>query len=530
MTLVDIVVAMVILSIGVLGFVSVSLTTNKLTKRANTNDIGYAIAKDRLAVLQNGDIPLRWTNTGTITRDNITYTINDTIRIDDVTKTKVAHIHVSWNNPSHREVRISGYMIREMCPDQSNSSPTDILFDVDEIPRNTPANYSLGTVVISDPDIGDQHLLVLDSSLADNDMFRLVHMNVQTAVAFSDPGDYKMILTAIDCDGNDIERSYVMTVPEEDPTPYFTTSAEVDVDENSPLGTVIATLTAFPDTVSFQLISQSHPVAVAIDAASGVLTVEDELLYNHEELSEMTVVASVSNGAGTDEIELTVTINDVNEAPTSIHLSGVLAYISGGAYAPIGLLTTQDPDDTETIFSYYMVDLTGYFRLVNDSVTTNAVPLVAGSYDVQFETRDEGGLSLFEIFTIEIRDDVIVEEGSCGAYEEWNESKVYNVAGTRVYYGNNVYSSRSWTLGNTPAVNSDKWYYTESCDGKPLCADFPYYSRYKTYNDDTFIYWKKDATGTFVNTIFQAKRWVGTNRKPHKSSSSSYWEEIEECY
>ncbi len=531
MTLVDIIVAMVILSIGVLGFVSVTLTTNKLTKRANTNDIGYAIAKDRLAVLQNGDIPLRWTNSGTIIRDNIAYTINDTIRIDTVSDTKVAHVYVSWNNPISREVTLSGYMIREMCPDQSGASPTAINFDVDEIPLNTPSTYTLGTVTIDDPDIGDQHLLILDSSVADNRMYRLVHHSVQTAVAHTVPGDYKIVLTAIDCDENEIERSFVMTVPDADPVPYFTCSLDLDADENSARGAAIDTLTAFPDTVSFQLISQSHTVAVAIDPATGVVTVEDDTLYNHEQLSEITVLASVSNGAGADTAEFILTVNDVNEVPTAINLSGGLAHVSEGAYSAIGVLSTEDPDTNEISFSYFLDDPTpGYFRIINDTLTTNAIPLVAGFYDIFIETRDKGNLSYIDTFNIEIRDTTTVEEGSCGSYEEWNESLVYNVAGTRVYYGNNVFSSRSWTLGDTPAVNSSKWYYIESCDGEPLCADFPYYSRYNTYDYDTFVYWKKDASGDWGNTIFHAKRWVGTNRKPHKSSSSSYWEEIEECF
>jgi len=529
MTLVELVIAMVILSIGVLGLVSVTITTNKLNKRSNTNDVAYAIARDRLAVLQNGDMPLRWIDSGKVIRDNIIYTVVDTISEDTTNNTRVAHIYVNWNIPTPREVKLSGYMIREMCPDQSSSAPTDIRFDVDEIVRNTPAAFTLGRVSIDDPDSGDQHLLVLDSSLADNNLFRLVHMDLQTAVTHSTPGDYTIVLQAIDCDGNEIERSFVLTVPDADPAPYFIATSDISIDENSARGSVIGTLKAFPDTVSFQLISQTHPVAVAIDPVTGVITVEDDTLYNHEQLSDFSVVASVSNGAGVDSIEFTVEIANVNEVPTEMHISGALAFVGEGAYIPIGVLSTVDPDADDHDFSYYMTDPTaGYFRLINDTVTTSEITLVEGFYDIYFETVDQGGLSYYDTVNIEIRDTTASDVGMCGSYEEWSSTKVYNAAGIKVFHGNNVYSSKHWTYQNTPAVNSDQWEYVEACDGKPQCADFPYYSRYSSYQNNYYVYWKKDASESLVNTIFKAKQWVGTNRKPHKKPS--YWDEVYRCY
>ncbi len=530
MTLVELMVAMVILSIGVLAFISTTLTTSRFHQKSNANDYAYALARERLAVLQNGDMPLRWTDSIASYHDGFTYTVIDTIFEDG--NTKSARVYVKWvSNSQNREVVLSGYMNRDMCPDVSSSYPSEITFSTVEIPRNAPAAYPLGRVTITDPDSGDQHLLILDPSKGDNKMFRLIHMNVQTAVPCTTAGKYSLVLTASDCDGNELTTTFQLEVPEEDPKPYFVSSSKISVNENEPHGTIITTIKAYPDTVNFQIISQTHPVAVAIDAVTGELTIEDDTLFNYEALPLCSALISVSNGVGADTSIFEIEIENVNETPTAIHLSGALVHVGDLAYTSIGALSSVDPDTGDQIFEYFLTDTSGFFQLALDTIQTSSKsPLVGGFYSIEIESRDPGGLSLTKAISIEIRDTTSVQ-GSCGANEEWKSSEIYSVGGLTVYWDNYIYDSKNWTQGDEPNPSAPNWNFLGSCDGSAQCNDFSYYNKNNSYDGGDIVYWKKNQTGALDNTVYRAKKWVpsGNSSKPHRSSALQYWEEILGC-
>ncbi len=529
MTLVELMVAMIILSIGALAFVSVNLTTSKFHKQADTDDYAYALARDRLAVLQNGDLPLRWIDSISVEHEGIVYAVVDTVSLNTTNDTKSARVYVNWTSYSrNREISLSGYMNREMCPDVSSSSPSAILFSTTEIPRGAPAAHPLGRVKITDPDSADQHLLVLDSSRGDNKMFRLVHMNVQTAVHCTTAGDYSLVLSAYDCDNNVLSKTFTLTVPEETQRPYFTTSSKIKVPENRAHGTAIDTIGAYPDTVNFQIISQTHPVALALDAETGELTVEDDTLFNYETLSACSALVSVSNGGGADTALFEVQIQNVNEAPEAIHLSGALVHLVDPSFWSVGALTTEDPDTGDHLFSYYLTDTSGFFQLTLDTIkTTTKSPLVEGFYDIKIETVDPHGLSFFQNFTMEIRD-TTSQEGDCGSIEEWEFSKVYATKGLQVHWGNNIYTSKWWTQSKYPHTD-DSWYFDQTCNGDFVCGDFANYSTSETYIKGSVVYWKKNKKNQLIKTVYRAVEDVptGNKAKPHKDKP--YWEEIQGC-
>lgn len=89
---------------------------------------------------------------------------------------------------------------------------------------------------------------------------------------------------------------------------------DISIDENpsdaDSIGNVQATS---DDTLSFSLISQTPNGAIAIDPASGELTIADARFFNYEVYTTIVATISVSNSVETETIAATITIIDVAE-------------------------------------------------------------------------------------------------------------------------------------------------------------------------------------------------------------------------
>ena len=100
------------------------------------------------------------------------------------------------------------------------------------------------------------------------------------------------------------------------------------VDENVPIGAVVGTLAAFdPDgnPITWTL-TDSAGGRFALDPSTGVLTVADDGVFpiNFERQQSYTIVASASDGALSSTRQLTIAVNDIDEAPTLTYLQDKL--------------------------------------------------------------------------------------------------------------------------------------------------------------------------------------------------------------
>jgi hypothetical protein len=124
------------------------------------------------------------------------------------------------------------------------------------------------------------------------------------------------------------------------------------------------------------------------------------------------VILNVTVSDGTDASNVaavTVDLQAVNDTPTDLALSNNTVNQSGGSNAVVGVLTTTDPDVTDT-HTYSLVSGTGNFNIFNNAGTwelraNDASALAAGDYDVRIETDDGNGGPHEEQFTISVVDD-----------------------------------------------------------------------------------------------------------------------------
>ncbi|HTX79119.1 MAG TPA: sortase, partial [Longilinea sp.] len=121
-------------------------------------------------------------------------------------------------------------------------------------------------------------------------------------------------------------------------------------------------------------------------------------------------VRSTDGGGLYFEKVFTVTVTDVNEAPTDISLSNSSVDEEQPANTVVGSLSTTDPDSGNT-FTYTLVsgtgsDDNGSFNVSGNSLRTSVILdfEVKDSYTVRIRSTDQGGLYTEKAFTITVND------------------------------------------------------------------------------------------------------------------------------
>lgn len=191
--------------------------------------------------------------------------------------------------------------------------------------------------------------------------------------------------------------------------PDAATLAGGTVDENSTAGTEVGIVSAtdpdIGDTVRFSLLS--HSDLFTIDANTGVLSVGGALNHEAAGSHDVTVRATDDGGLTRDTI-LTVTIGDVNEAPTVIALTGGMVDENLATGSAVGTISAADPDDGDTHLYSLDDDDGGRFTI---NATTGELTLAgqldfeAGqSHTVTVRATDRGGQSVVNNVDIVVRD------------------------------------------------------------------------------------------------------------------------------
>ena len=121
---------------------------------------------------------------------------------------------------------------------------------------------------------------------------------------------FSLLIFAISCSEEDEPSGPTITVNVTD----FTGS----IDENSPNGTVIGTVSATTNegSVTFEITSQTPNGAVAINASSGELTVADASLFVAATNPTISGTITARNGEVSSEGSFTITVNEVTTEPT----------------------------------------------------------------------------------------------------------------------------------------------------------------------------------------------------------------------
>ncbi len=291
----------------------------------------------------------------------------------------------------------------------------------DDVVPDTTADEG-NDLALSVVDISDPTAAVFAIAGADSDIVSFtVSVNGGAAVAVTpvggqitldlgdlDPGSVEVELTVTDDAGNSASAGTTATIDEDNSAPSISSEPSFTVAENM---TVVGTIVASDldgDTLTYQL-SGADASKLSIDA-NGVISLNAGANFEAADdadgdgVYEATV--TVSDGTASTTQDITITVGDVNEAPSAISLSGAQS-LSEEAVAGtvVGVVAGVDPDSDALTFTVnddrFIINSAGQLA-VADGATFDfaAEPQIA----VTITATDPSGLSTTRDFTLGIVD------------------------------------------------------------------------------------------------------------------------------
>jgi len=307
------------------------------------------------------------------------------------------------------------------------------------------------TATASDPDTGDT--VTWSISGTDADLFAIDSgtgaLTFKTAPNYESPADsgkdnvYNITVTATDSGSLTATKGVAITVTDVNEAPTDIALSSSSVNENTPSGTAVGTLSAAdPDS------GNTFTYALATGTGSddnGSFTIDGNTLktnavfnYDVKQSYKIRVRTTDQNGLFFEEA-FTISITEVNVAPTDISLSATSIAENCSPNTEVGTLSAVDTNTSES-FSYAFVAGAGdadnaSFNISGDKLrlTNSADYETQSSYSVRIKVTDKGGLTYEKAFAItvtDVNDAPTITSGDSAGFAENGTGTVYTATGS----------------------------------------------------------------------------------------------------
>ena len=304
----------------------------------------------------------------------------------------------------------------------TNSHPTDVLLSSSTLAENAGVNFVIGTFSSVDADPGETFTYSLVSGTGDtnNSLFNIngTQLRANNSFNFEVQNSFSIRVRTTDSNGDFFEKIFNITVTNVNETPTDIILSNATLPENAGTNFVIGQFTTVdPDD---PLTPQSFTYTLVTGTGStnnNLFNISTNNLratnsFNFETQNSFSIrVRSTDQGGLWVEKAFTITVTNVNEAPTDIILSNATLPENAGTNFVIGQFTTVDPDDplTPQSFTYTLVTGTGstnnnLFNIsTNNLRATNSLDFeTQGSLSIRVRSTDQGGLWVEKAFTITV--------------------------------------------------------------------------------------------------------------------------------
>ncbi len=301
-----------------------------------------------------------------------------------------------------------------------NEVPTDIELSSSTVEENADAGITIGGFSTIDPDQKGagkfQYSLVVGAGSDDNASFQLVgaQLNTATVFDFEVRNAYSIRVRSTDKDGLYIEKIFSIQVVNVNEAPTFLNLSATSITENNLVNAVIGTFSSNDpdegDTFTYSLVTGTGDTDNAAFAISGTL-LQANTTFDFETQNSYSIRVRTTDQNGLlFEKSVLVNVSDVNEAPTSIWLSGSIVSENQPISTLLGSLTSNDPD-AASIVAFALVtgpgsDDNDSFRLDGNAVKTNRIFNYEAkrTYSIRLRAEDEYGLNVENVFFVSISD------------------------------------------------------------------------------------------------------------------------------
>jgi VCBS repeat-containing protein len=272
-----------------------------------------------------------------------------------------------------------------------NDKPTDISLSPSSVEENQPSGTTVGTLSSADVDAGDSHTytLVTGDGDADNGSFTIDGNTLKTnsQFDFEAKDSYTIRVAADDGQGGTVEKQLTISITNANDRPTDITLSDASVDENQAGGTQVGTLATTDqdtgDSFTYELVSGPGDDDNASFQISGS-SLKTAGPLNFEDGATRSVLVRTSDGhGGTFDEQFTITLGDLNDAPTNLALSSDTVAENQPSGTTVGTLSADDEEGDTPTFAF----ATGSGDADNGSFTIDGNTLKTNS-QFDFEAKD----------------------------------------------------------------------------------------------------------------------------------------------
>ena len=235
-----------------------------------------------------------------------------------------------------------------------NDPPTAVVLSNSTVPENSPIGTLVGSFASIDADDGDTHTysFVTGAGDADNTLFAIVgnELITRNIFNFESRSTYSIRIQTQDAGGLIFERLFPISITNVNESPTSVRISRRSIAENSPIGTVLGTLsTTDTDTLTdtefvYSLVSGTGDSNNPLFTISGNQVLSNAPL-DFETINKLSIrVRSTDLGGLFVEAPFAVDVTNVNELPTVLNLSGNTILENQPVGTAIGLFSNNDPD------------------------------------------------------------------------------------------------------------------------------------------------------------------------------------------
>ena len=299
-----------------------------------------------------------------------------------------------------------------------NDAPTALALDQAAIAENKPAGTPVGRFSATDIDAGESFTYALVSGPGDsgNTFFTIAGDRLLTTqpLDYETQANYSVQVRVTDGHGATFEQAFTIRVTDANDAPTAIQLSNARLAENQPAGAAIGLFTGSDqdpgDTPVFTL------AGGAGDADNARFTIEGNTLksaesFDFESKSVLSIRVRVEDGrGGVFEQPFTIAVDNVNEAPATLTLSGSGIAENLPAGTLVGRLTANDPDAGDAL-TYTFAAGPGdsgnnAFAIEGDNLVTVASfdYETSASRTIRVRVSDAGGKTLEQVFAISVID------------------------------------------------------------------------------------------------------------------------------
>jgi len=346
--------------------------------------------------------------------DNSYFSIaGDSLQTDsavDFEKKNIYYIRVKSTEPGNTSITKTF----TLTVNNLNEAPTDITLSNDSIKEGEPVSSFVGTFTSADEDIGDTHTysLVTGTGSTDNSLFAINSNSLVTAATFSYTAQtYSVRVRTTDSGNLWYEKAFTIVVTDSNFVPTNIIASTTSFNENIAIGTKVLAFTTIDynatDTAILTLVSGVGSADNSYFSIAGDSLQTDSAVDFEKKNIYYIRVKSTEPGNKSVTKTFTLTVNNLNEAPTDISLSADSILELQPVGTAIGNFSSTDEDIGDT-HTYSLVTGTGstdnsLFTISGNQLQSSITYTFTNQiYSIRVQTMDAGGLTFEKVFPIKI--------------------------------------------------------------------------------------------------------------------------------